>query len=98
LDRLRVVGRELYGDDDPTDRFSEGRPFRVEDDGDHVVLVMSVPFAETNDVDVLRHGDELFVTVGPYRRSLVLPDSLKRREVRRAQLVDGELRVAFGLD
>ena len=48
--------------------------------------------------DVLRHADELFVTVGPYRRSLVLPDSLKRREVRRAQLVDGELRVTFGLD
>jgi arsenite-transporting ATPase len=98
LDKLRLVGEELYQEEDPTKHFSTGTPFRVEDDGDQVVLVMAVPFVETSDVDVLRHGDELFVTVGPYRRSLVLPDSLKRREVRRAQLVDGELRVTFGLD
>lgn len=99
LDNLRLVGEELYGDQDPTDHFSEGRPFRVEDDPeveDQVVLVLSVPFAETGDVDVLRHAEELFVTVGPYRRSLILPDSLKRREVIRARLADGELRVTFG--
>ena len=98
LDRLRLVGEELYGDRDPTEHFSQGRPFRVEDEGDNVVLALSVPFAEKGEVDVLRHGDELFITVGPYRRSFVLPDSLKRREVRRAQLVDAELRVTFGLD
>ena len=98
IDKLRLVGQELYGGEDPTQRFSTGRPFRVEDDEENIVLVLSVPFAASGDVDVLRHDDELFVTVGPYRRSLVLPDSLKRREVRRAQLAGGELRVTFGLD
>jgi arsenite-transporting ATPase len=98
LDRLRLVGEELYGGRDPVDHFSEGRPFRVEDEGDNVVLVLSVPFVEKAEVDVLRRGDELIITVGPYRRSFVLPDSLKRRQVRRAQLVDAELRVTFGLD
>lgn len=98
VDKLRLVGEELYGDDDPTKHFSAGRPFRVEDDADNVVLVIGIPFAANGEVDVLRHADELFVTVGPYRRSLVLPDSLKRREVRRAQLVNGELRVTVGLD
>jgi hypothetical protein len=38
----------------------------------------------------------LFVTVGPYRRSIVLPDSLSRRQVLRAKLAAGELRVTFG--
>ncbi|NND03218.1 MAG: ArsA family ATPase [Acidimicrobiia bacterium] len=98
IDRLQVVGEELYKGRDPTDHFSDGRPFRVEDEGDNVILVLSVPFVEKADVDVLRHGDELFITVGPYRRSFVLPDSLKRRHVRRAQLVEAELRVTFGLD
>ena len=60
--------------------------------------MLAVPFVDKAEVDVLRHGDELFITVGPYRRSFVLPDSLKRRQVRRAQLVDAELRVTFGLD
>jgi arsenite-transporting ATPase len=96
VDRLRQVADELYGDTDPTDRFVTTPPFRVEDDGDQVVLVLSVPFAEHGEVDVLRHGDDLYVTVGPYRRSLSLPDSLKRRQVLRARLSAGELRVAFG--
>ena len=97
-DRLRLIGDELYGDTDPLDRLSDTVPFRVEDDGEDVALVLAVPFAEKGDVDVLRHAGELFITVGPYRRSFVLPDFLKRRQVRRAQLIDGELRVTFGLD
>lgn len=97
-DKLRIVGEELYGNDDPTVRLSPGSPFRVEDEGDSVVLVLAVPFAERGDVDVLRHEDELYVTVGPYRRSFFLPDSLKRRQVRRAKLAESELRVSFGLE
>ncbi len=96
VERLRLVGHELYGDTDPTTRLADGRPFRVEEEGDQVVLVISVPFVERADVDVMRHGDELYLTVGPYRRSFVLPDSLKRRQVLRARLVGGELRVNFG--
>lgn len=97
-EKLRIVGEELYGDDDPTLRLSPGSPFRVEDDGDSVVLVLSVPFTERGDVDVLRHEDELYLTVGPYRRSFLLPDSLKRRQVRRAKLAGSELRISFGLE
>jgi len=96
VDRLRVVGGELFGETDPTERLSEGRPFRVEDDGDNVVMIVGMPFAEHSEVDVMRHEDELFVTVGPYRRSIVLPDSLRRRHVLRAKLATGELRVTFG--
>lgn len=98
IDLLRTLGEELFGDDDPTARLSEGSPFRVEDVGDDVVLVISVPHAEKGDVDVVRHGTELVVTVGPYRRSIILPDSLARRHVRRAQLREGELRITFSLD
>jgi arsenite-transporting ATPase len=97
VDRLRTVGRELYGARDPLDRFSHAESFSVEPDeatGD-VELVLSVPFAERRDVDVMRHDEELYVTVGSYRRSMVLPDSLRRREVIGARLADGRLRVRF---
>jgi len=96
LDRLRLVGEELYGQRDPAERRVTRRPFRVEDVGEDVALIMTVPFADQREVDVMRHGDELVVTVGPYRRSLVLPDSLKRRQVTRARLYGGELRIVFG--
>jgi len=99
-DLLRVVADELYAGVDPTDRLSTVDPLRVEDDAESgdVTLVMSVPLAEKGSVDVMRHEDELFITIGPYRRSLVLPDSLRRRSIRRAKLTDGELRVTFTLE
>ena len=98
IDRLRTLGEALFGEDDPVAKLSEGRPFRVEDVGQDVVLVIGVPLAEKGDVDVVRHGSEMVVTVGPYRRAIVLPDSLARRHVRRAQLLDGDLRITFSLE
>jgi arsenite-transporting ATPase len=58
-------------------------------------MSLAVPFAEKGDVDVVRIGDEVVVTVGPYRRAFILPDSLKRREVTGAKLDDGVLSVTF---
>ena len=99
IDRLRTVGLELYGDTDPTTMLSNVQPLHVEDteDGD-VALVVTVPLAEKGDVEVMRHDDELFLTVGPYRRSLVLPDSLRRRTVKSAKLEEGRLSVVFTLE
>ncbi len=40
-------------------------------------------------------GDELLVRVGPYRRAITLPDSLRNRRVADATLKQGRLRVSF---
>ena len=100
VDLLRTVADELYGDTDPTERLSEGHALRIEesDQGNDVELIMSVPFAERGDVELMRHGDEVFVTVGSYRRSLMLPDSLQRRTIRGAKIHEGELRIVFTLE
>ncbi len=97
VDKLRLVGEELYGDRDPTSRLAVNAPFRMFDQDGEVVLALRLPLAERGEVDVVRHHDEVFVTVGPYRRSLVLPDSLRRREVTGARLAEGELWVRFGV-
>lgn len=99
-ERLRIVAGELYGDTDPTKRLSEGQAMRIAEgeDGGDVELVMSVPFTERGDVDLMRHGNEVFVTVGSYRRSLMLPDSLQRRTIRGAKIYEGELRIVFTLE
>ena len=97
VELLRIVADELYGDVDPTERLSEGQALRIEegDDGGDVELVMTMPFTERGDIDLMRHGDEVFVTVGSYRRSLMLPDSLQRRTIRGAKIHEGELRIVF---
>jgi arsenite-transporting ATPase len=68
----------------------------VRREGSTWVLALQLPFAEHDDLDVARHADELLVRVGPYRRALLLPDSLRGRPVTDAQLRDGALRVRFG--
>jgi arsenite-transporting ATPase len=96
LDHLRTFARLLYGERSPTEVFHEGNPLRLErrDDGS-MLLELALPFAHHDDLEVGRHHDELLVRVGPYRRALLLPDSLRRRTVREASLRDGVLTVVF---
>ena len=64
--------------------------------GASMVLRLALPGAAKDDVDLAQHDDELLVRVGPYRRAIVLPDSLRRRPVSSAKLVDGALEIRFG--
>jgi arsenite-transporting ATPase len=67
----------------------------VEDGPDGPVLVVGLPQADADELDVTIVGDDLVVTLGALRRSLPLPQSLRRREVRSARFEAGELRVRF---
>ncbi|HKX75263.1 MAG TPA: ArsA family ATPase [Acidimicrobiia bacterium] len=94
-ERLRQMASELYADLDPVEGLTAHSPFTVTEKKGEVALEMKVPFVEKGDLDVFRHGHELYLQVGPYRRSFLLPDSLRRRQVTRAQLDHGVLRVTF---
>jgi arsenite/tail-anchored protein-transporting ATPase len=96
VERLRVMASELYGDRDPVADFHAASPFRMVDDPDGVTMELDVPFFEKSELDVFRHGHELYVRLGSYRRSFLLPDALHRREVTKAKLNGGTLRVTFG--
>ena len=91
---LRFAG-VLYGDDDPAARRHHAEPLRVKQSRNGPQLVMELPHADRDDLEVGRSGDELLVRVGPHRRAVILPDSLRRREVTGATLRGGVLRVTF---
>lgn len=95
IERLRGFGEALYRDLDPTGVLHAGEPMRVETTDEGYVLVQELPFADRDDLELGRRGEELLVRVGPYRRAVMLPDSLRRRPVVDASLRDGVLRVAF---
>lgn len=96
IDRLRVMAGELYGDRDVVDDFVAVSPFRVVEGEDELTMQLDVPFFEKAELDVYRHGHELYIQLGAYRRSFVLPDALHRREVTRARLEEGTLHITFG--
>jgi arsenite-transporting ATPase len=95
LDALADFAEQLWEGVDPARRLVEDQPLRIEREADDVVLSVELPFTERDEVDLTRNADELFIALGPHRRNLMLPDSLRRREIRSARLEDGRLRISF---
>ncbi|MFE1247907.1 ArsA family ATPase [Streptomyces sp. NPDC058735] len=102
------LGRDPRGTDDLTALDvpgADGEPPAVEwtvadriaEDG---VLVWHIPLpgAIREELDLVRRGDELVVTAGPFRRIVPLPSALRRCTVDGAALRDGGLRVRFAPD
>ena len=94
-DALRFFADELYGGLDAAAVLHLDEPLRVETRGEDYVLRLALPFADRDELELGRHDDELQLRVGPYRRSLVLPDSLRKREVVGATLDGADLAVTF---
>ncbi|URN11792.1 ArsA family ATPase [Streptomyces radiopugnans] len=73
-------------------------PWTVEDRlADEGVLLWRLPLpgAVRETLSLVRRGDEVVVTTGPFRRVLPLPAALRRCSVVGARLADGELTVRF---
>jgi arsenite/tail-anchored protein-transporting ATPase len=96
--RLRAFAKALYGRRDPTARLHEPTPIEARRDGDTWELAIGLPFTTAEEVTLVRRAAEVVVTVGPYRRAIVLPDSLIERKVERAAVRDGRLVIRFRPD
>ncbi|MFJ7154728.1 ArsA family ATPase [Streptomyces sp. NPDC101118] len=70
---------------------------RLADDG---VLLWRIPLpgARKDGLDLVRRGDELLLTAGPFRRIVPLPSAPRRCTVSGAALRDGELAIRFTPD
>ena len=97
-DRLREFAAVVYGDRDAAAVLHEGEVLKVTRRAGGYHLTLQLPFADHDDLEVGRKDDELLIRVGPYRRALLLPDSLRRRTITEATLRQGKLRVVFAGD
>ncbi len=70
----------------------------VERSGPEFVLVLDLPLARREDVELSRRGDDLVLAVGGYRRVIALPSALRRCSVVGASLRQGRLRIRFEPD
>jgi arsenite-transporting ATPase len=95
VETLAGLAREVYGDDDPLRPPTGGGPFRVSRGDRGAVLRLALPGVTRAEIDLARHGDDLVVTVGSYRRLLTLPSGLSRHRVAGARMDAGELQVRF---
>jgi len=85
---------EIYGEGDPAAIFHSGEPMAVRREDDVMVLELQLPYADGR-LDLAKKDDDLIVTVGSYRRSIMLPQSLRRREVIDAHFEGPVLKIIF---
>ena len=69
--------------------------WRIRKRGASYVLSMRLPFADRHELDVHRKGDELYIKVGPYKRNIILPQTLQRLTVQEARFEADRLEVRF---
>ena len=93
VEELAAFAVEMYGKDDPfaraTDETSLWVDRHIDTDGRTYTLTMPLPLASASELELARHGDELIITVGSYRRVLPLPAALARGVVAGARLDEG---------
>jgi arsenite-transporting ATPase len=94
-DALAAFAAAAYDGDDPLAVPAGPGPVTITRTEGGAELRIALPNASRRDVDLARHGDELVVTVGAYRRLLALPTALRRQAVAGARVDDGALRVRF---
>jgi arsenite/tail-anchored protein-transporting ATPase len=92
---LTAMAAEAYDGADPLAEPDGDEPFRMTRDERGAVLHLALPGVSRTDVDLVRHGDDLVVTVGSYRRLLTVPAGLARHRVSGARVEHGELQVRF---
>lgn len=94
-DRLSDLATSLFGEQDPGQVFFVGQAQQIEEEGSDYVLKLPLPHVELDKVRLTKRGDELFVTIGNFKRELLLPNVLAQRDAAGARFVDGILHVRF---
>jgi arsenite-transporting ATPase len=95
LELLAKLGDDVYEDLDPAAVLHTDEPMRVRvgEDGE-MFLELKLPYADGR-LDLSRKDDELIITLEGYRRSILLPQSLRRRQVTDAEFEGPFLKITF---
>ncbi|MEM7111579.1 MAG: TRC40/GET3/ArsA family transport-energizing ATPase [Chloroflexota bacterium] len=96
LQALSRLASDCFGDADPGDVFYSGvlQEITEKDDGGYR-LRLPVPFVESDNVKLRKRGDEMFITIGNFKREMILPTVLAKRKAAGGWLRDGMLEIDF---
>jgi len=95
-ERLKRLGRVLYGNRDPATRFFHEAPYRFGKVDGNYHLRLRLPFVTGEDVTLHKKQDELVIRVGSFKRHVTLPQRMGHCEPLSARIRDGELVVVLG--
>ena len=92
---LHRLADTLYSEINPADQFSKERPYQFQKMGDAYQLSMRLPFLSKEEIGLTKHGDELIITVGGFKRHIALPRTLSNKKTTGAKLTGDQLVIKF---
>jgi len=95
VERLAPLAESLFSERRPDEVFFTGQTQYIEEDGEDYVLKLPLPHVELEKVKLAKRGDELFVSIGNFKRELLLPSVLAQRNAGNARFDNGVLQVRF---
>lgn len=96
LEALAQLADDCFTGQDPTQVFYKGSLQEINEmpDGGYL-LRLPLPFVTGGDVRLRKRGDELFITVGNFKREMILPTVLAKRKTGGGRLLNGTLEITF---
>jgi arsenite/tail-anchored protein-transporting ATPase len=93
---LSQLAHDCFNGQDPCQIFYEGALQEIEElkDGRYL-LKLPLPFVTPADVRLRKRGDEMFITIGNFKREMILPTVLARRKAGGGAMKDGVLEITF---
>lgn len=93
---LSRLATDCFGDEDPGSIFYKGILQEVveKEDGGYQLRI-PLPFVTSTDVRLRKRGDEMFVTIGNFKREMILPTVLAKRKATGGRLHKGVLEIDF---
>src|SRR5690606_24000775 len=80
LAALELLAVACFGDADPGDIFYRGIVQEIiEGEDGSYIMRLPIPFIDKDDVRLRKRGDELFITIGNFKREMILPGVLAKR-------------------
>lgn len=96
IESLSQLANDCFGDVDPGDVFYRGKLQEITELGDGgLQLRIPMPFVTGSDVKLRKRGDEMFITIGNFKREMILPMVLAKRKAAGGRLRDGVLEIDF---
>ena len=95
LHALSALARHMFAERDPVEVFHVGPSQKIDRFGDGYLLRIPMPNVEVDKLELTKHGDELYVDVGNFRRELMLPLALSTFQPGVARIREGVLEVPF---
>ncbi len=92
---LRSLADELYRQRDPGEVMFVGQAQEIEEQGNDFVLKLPLPHIELDKIRLTKRGDELFISIGNFKREYLLPAVLAQRDASGAVFAGGILRIRF---